>query len=52
MLEYDRIDLSDGIDTNKCKYILKKCSLCKFYYFLDKNFNYGPIYVTVVMICL
>ena len=20
----------------------KKCSLCKFYYFLDKNFNYGP----------
>ena len=20
---------------------IKKCSLCKFYYFLDKNFNYG-----------
>ena len=42
MLEYDRIDISEGIDTNKCKYISKKCSLCKFYYFLDKNFNYGP----------
>ena len=42
MLEYDRIDLSEGIDINKCKYISKKCSLCKFYYFLDKNFNYGP----------
>ena len=41
MLEYDRIDLSEGIDTNKCRYIYKKCSLCKFYYFLDKNFNYG-----------
>ena len=41
MLEYDRIDLSEGIDINKCKYISKKCSLCKFY-FLDKNFNYGP----------
>ena len=27
---------------NKNKYISKKCSLCKFYYFLDKNFNYGP----------
>ena len=52
MLEYDRIDLSEVIDTNKCKYIYKKCSLCKFYYFIDKNFNYGPIYVTVVMICL
>ena len=21
---------------------IKKCSLCKFYYFLDKHFNYGP----------
>ena len=42
MLEYNRIDLSEGIDINKCKYISKKCSLCKFYYFLDKNFNYGP----------
>ena len=31
MLEYDRTDLSEG-----------KCSLCKFYYFLDKNLNYGP----------
>ena len=42
MLEYDRIDISEGIDVNKNKYISKKCSLCKFYYFLDKNFNYGP----------
>ena len=42
MLEYDRIDLSEGIDINKCKYISKKRSLCKFYYFLDKKFNYGP----------
>ena len=41
MLEYDRIDLSEGIDINKCKYIYKKCSLCKFYSFLDKNVNYG-----------
>ena len=42
MLEYNRIDLSEGIDTNKCRYIYKKCNLYKFYYFLDKNFNYGP----------
>ena len=41
MLEFDRFDLSEGIDINKCKYISKKCSLCKFYYFLDKSFNYG-----------
>ena len=42
MLEYDRIDISEGIDINKCKETSKKCSLCKFYYFLDKNFSYGP----------
>ena len=42
MLEYDRIDVPEGIDVNKNKYISEKCSLCKFYYFLDKNFNYGP----------
>ena len=42
MLEYDRIDISEGIDINKNKYISKKCSLGKFYYFLDKSFKYGP----------
>ena len=42
MLEYDRIDISEGIDVNKNINISRKCSLCKFYYFLDKNFNYGP----------
>ena len=42
MLEYDRIDLSGGIDNKKCKETSRECSLCKFYYFLDKNFNYGP----------
>ena len=33
MLEYDRIDLSEGIDVNKT-------SFCHYYYFLDINFNY------------
>ena len=42
MLECDRIDISEGIDVNKNKNISRKCSICKFYYFLDKNFNYGP----------
>ena len=41
MLEYDRIDISEGIDINKCGKTFKKCRLCKFYYFLDKNFSYG-----------
>ena len=42
MLEYDRIDISEGIDINKCEETSRKCNLCKFYYFLDKNFKYGP----------
>ena len=42
MLEYDRIDISEGIDIKKCKETSRECSLSKFYYFLDKNFNYGP----------
>ena len=39
MLEYDRIDLSEGIDLNKTSNS-RKCSFCHYYYFLDINFNY------------
>ena len=39
MLEYDRIDVSEGIDIKKCNETSRECSLCKFY-FLNKNFNY------------
>ena len=42
MLEYNRIDISEGIDITKCKERSRECNLCKFYYFLDKYFNYGP----------
>ena len=42
MLECDRIDISEDIDINKCEETSRKFSLCKFYYFLDKNFKYGP----------
>ena len=42
MLEYDRIDISEDIDIKKCKETSRECSLYKFYYFLDKNFNYRP----------
>ena len=52
MLEYDRIDLSEGIDINKCKHISKKSNLCKFCYFLGKTLIMDHIYVMVVMICL
>ena len=42
MLEYDRIDISEVIDINKCEETSRRCNLCKFYYFLEKSFSYGP----------
>ena len=41
MLEYGRIDVSEGIDVNKTNK-LKECRLCHYWYFLEKNFSYGP----------
>ena len=41
MLEYDRIDILEGIDiykTNKSK----ECNICHYSYFLDKKFSYEP----------
>ena len=40
MLEYDRIDLSEGIDINKNILTSKKYYLCSYWYFINKNFNY------------
>ena len=41
MLEYDRIYISEGIDTDKTS-ALNGCSICHYWYFVDKNFNYDP----------
>ena len=41
MLEYDRIDISEGIDINKAN-ASEECDICHYWYFLDKNFNYEP----------
>ena len=39
MLEYEGIDISEGIDLNKSDKS-KECSICHYWYFLCKNFNY------------
>ena len=41
MLEYDRIDISEGIDVDKTNKS-KECMFCHYWYFLNKNFSYGP----------
>ena len=41
MLEYERIDISEGIDVDMSNKSTE-CMLCHYWYFLDKNFSYGP----------
>ena len=45
MLQCDRINISEGTDTNKNILTSKKCYLCGHWYFINKNFNYPKIYV-------
>ena len=40
MLEYDRIDINEGIDVTKNELINKECWICSYWYFIKKNFNY------------
>ena len=40
MSEYNRMDISEGIDTNKANE--SECNFCHYWYFLDKNSNYEP----------
>ena len=41
MLKYYKIDISEGIGINKTNES-KECMLCHYWYFLNKNFSYGP----------
>ena len=41
ILEYDKIDVSKGIDINKTNES-KECMLWNYWSFLNKNFSYGP----------
>ena len=40
-IENKRIDISEDIDIDK-RNKSKECMLCRYWYFLDKNFSYGP----------
>ena len=42
MLEYDKIDISEGIDVNKSNDKSKECDICHYWYVSDKNFIYQP----------
>ena len=42
MLEYDRIDISEGADVNNSNDKSKECDICHYWYFLGRNFSYQP----------
>ena len=59
MLEYDRIDISEGIGTNKNILTSKKCCLCDYWYFINKNLDYQKyicngcmIYLQKLLVCI
>ena len=39
MLEYERIDISEGVDVNKTN-LSKECDVCHYWYFKDIGFKY------------
>ena len=39
MLEYERIDISEGIDVNKTN-LSKECDICHYWYFKGISFKY------------
>ena len=41
MIEYERIDILEETDVDKTNKS-KECMLCHYWYFLNKNFSYGP----------
>ena len=41
MLEYDKIDVSEGTDANKTN-ASKECDICHQWCFLNKGFKYEP----------
>ena len=41
MIYCDRIFVSEGIDVNQTTE-LKKCNICNYWYFLNKEFKFQP----------
>ena len=41
MLEYDRIDISEGVDVNKTS-LSRQCDICHYWYFKNIGFKYEP----------
>ena len=49
MQEYDRIDISEGIDINETN-LSKECDICHYWYFKDICFKCYLIFIMDAMI--
>ena len=49
MLEYDKIEISEGIDINKTN-APKECDICYYWCFLDKGLIMNHIFAMFVMV--
>ena len=49
MIEYERIDISEGIDVNKTN-LSKESDICHYWYFEDIGFKYQHYLLMDVMI--
>ena len=45
MLEYEIMDISEGIDVNKTN-LSKECHICHYWYFIDIGVKYEPYLCT------
>ena len=52
MLEYDKINIDEGIYVDKNELISKECIICRYWYFINKILIIKDMYVMVVTICL
>ena len=50
MLQYDRIDVSEGIGINKTNES-KECMLCRYCHFKDLGFKFQPYLCNGIMLC-
>ena len=50
MLQYEKIYVSEGIDTKKIS-LSKECELCPCWYFKNAGFEFNHMFVINIMMC-
>ena len=51
MLEYDKIDISEGIDINKTS-LSKECDICHYFYFKDIGFKFTIFILKILVLSM